>query len=65
LATPSGSVNPADAQAAFSALIDWINTPSSSVVQFGEGISLSDITVQMGATTSFNSPFEFSVIVKG
>src|SRR5689334_5417990 len=60
-----GSVNPADAQAAFSALIDWINTPSSSVVQFGEGISLSDISVQMGATTSFNSPFEFSVTVKG
>ena len=63
--TAEGSANPADAQAAFSALVDWINAPSSNVIEFGPGISLSDISIQMGATTSFNSPFEFSVSVKG
>jgi Ca2+-binding RTX toxin-like protein len=60
-----GPVNPAGAQAAFSALVDWINTPMSNVLEFGSGISLSDITIQLGGMTSFNSPFEFSVSVKG
>lgn len=63
--TAQGSANPADAEAAFNALVEWINEPSSNVIEFGSGISLSDISVQMGATTSFNSPFEFSVSVKG
>jgi Ca2+-binding RTX toxin-like protein len=63
--TGEGSADPADAEAAFSSLVQWINEPSSNVIQFGPGISLSDISVQMGATTSFNSPFEFSVSVKG
>ena len=63
--TGAGSANPADAEAAFSSLVQWINEPSSNVIQFGPGISLSDISVQMGATTSFNTPSEFAVSVKG
>jgi hypothetical protein len=45
--------------------VDWINTPNSTVIDFGPGISLSDITIQMGSTTSFGGPLEFSVSVKG
>src|SRR3954447_12291851 len=62
----NGSVDPMAAQTALSALVDWINTPTSNIIDFGPGISLSDITIQLGSgTTSFGSPTQFSVSVKG
>jgi hypothetical protein len=58
-------VSAADAQAAFSALVDWINAPVTNVIQFGPGITLADITVQASAPSSFGTPSIFSVTVKG
>ena len=51
-----GEVDPAAAQAAFTQLVDWINAPAGNVIQFGSGITLSDVTVQVGATADFGSP---------
>jgi len=60
-----GEVDPAAAQAAFTQLIDWINAPVGNVVQFGPGITLSDVSVQLGATTDLGSgqvtPVQFAV----
>jgi len=61
----NGSVNADSARTAFSELVDWINTPTSIVINLGPGISPSDITIQMGSQTSFNTPLEFSVSIKG
>ena len=65
-----GSVSPTDAKAAFQALEDWINTPTSNVVKFGPGITLNDLTFTLGATTPLNSgdatiPTNFSVAING
>ena len=62
-----GTVDPDAARAAFTALIDWINTPVSNVIQFGPGITLSDIALQVGATADFgtphSTPVQFAVAV--
>ncbi|HXX12390.1 MAG TPA: hypothetical protein VEK05_12820 [Burkholderiales bacterium] len=62
-----GTVDPDAARAAFTALIDWINTPVSNVIQFGPGIKLSDIALQVGATADFgtphSTPVQFAVAV--
>src|SRR5262245_6988338 len=62
-----GAVDPEAARAAFTALIDWINTPVSNVIQFGPGIKLSDIALQVGATADFgtphSTPLQFAVAV--
>jgi len=62
-----GAVDPDAARAAFTALIDWINAPVSNVIQFGPGIKLSDVTLQVGATASFgtsnSTPVQFAVAV--
>ncbi|HTS53051.1 MAG TPA: putative Ig domain-containing protein [Burkholderiales bacterium] len=52
----AGKVSPAAAQAAFDALIDWINAPAGNVIQFGPGIKPTDLTVQVGATADFGGP---------
>ena len=60
-----GSVTVDAARTAFSELVNWINTPTSTTIDFGPGISPSDITIQMGSQSSFGTPLEFSVSVKG
>jgi Ca2+-binding RTX toxin-like protein len=61
----NGSVDADSARTALSELVDWINTPTSIVIDLGPGISPSDITIQMGSQTSFNTPLEFSISIKG
>ena len=60
-----GIATPAMADAARNQLIDWIGAPVSNVIQFGPGIKLSDIAVQVGATASFGAqqgtPVQFAV----
>jgi len=60
-----GSVASADARTAFSQLVDWINAPAGNVIQFGPGIELSDVTIQVGATADFGAstatPVQFAV----
>ena len=61
-----GSVDSDSAETAFEALMDWINAPVTNVIKFGPGISLSDLTVQMGQPpTSFDVPSTFVVAVGG
>src|SRR5689334_11433048 len=61
----NGTVDADAARYAFSELVNWINTPTSITVDLGPGIAASDITIQMGSQTSFNSPLEISVSIKG
>lgn len=63
--TYGGTVSAADAQAAFTALEAWIGTPTTNVIQFGDGITLADLTVQPGDLSSFGIPGTFSVTVNG
>ena len=51
-----GSLDPAAAQAAFNSLINWINTSTSNVVQFGPGITLNNLNLQLGAMADLGSP---------
>jgi len=60
-----GTVDSASAQAAFEALVAWINTPVTNVIQFGAGITLADLTVQLGEPTSFGVPATFAVAIGG
>ncbi len=60
-----GTATPALADAARNQLIDWIGTPVSNVIQFGPGITLSDVVVQVGDTATFgaqqSTPVQFAV----
>jgi Ca2+-binding RTX toxin-like protein len=51
-----GTVDATAAQAAFTQLVDWINAPAGNIIKFGPGITLSNVTVQVGATADFGSP---------
>jgi Ca2+-binding RTX toxin-like protein len=62
----AGSLDPAAATAAFNSLIGWINTSTSNVIKFGPGITLANVSLQVGSTTDYGSqtiPTEFSVSV--
>ena len=62
----AGTLDPAAATAAFNSLISWINTSTSNVIKFGPGITLADVSLQVGTTTDYGSqtvPTEFSVSV--
>jgi len=62
----AGALDPAAATAAFNSLIGWINTSTSNVIKFGPGITLADVSLQVGSTTDYGSqtiPTEFSVSV--
>jgi hypothetical protein len=60
-----GTVDAAVALAAFTQLQEWINTPVTNVVKFGPGISLSDLSVQASASSSFDAPAIFSIAIGG
>ena len=60
-----GTVNAQAARDAFNALVAWVNTPVSNVIELGPGIQLSDLTVQASALSSFDAPATFSVSVGG
>jgi Ca2+-binding RTX toxin-like protein len=60
-----GTVDGDVARAAFEQLRDWINTPVTNLVKFGAGISLTDLSVQVSAISSFNAPAIFSIAVGG
>src|SRR6185437_644484 len=49
----AGSLDPAAATAAFNSLIGWINTSTSNVIKFGPGITLANVSLQVGSTTDY------------
>jgi Ca2+-binding RTX toxin-like protein len=61
----AGTADSASAEAAFQALVDWINAPVTNLIKFGEGITLADLTVQLGDPTSFGVPATFAVAIGG
>jgi Ca2+-binding RTX toxin-like protein len=61
-----GTVDPDVARATFQALVDWINTPNTNVIQFGDGITPADIHLQPGdSMASYGLPSQFTVTVNG
>ena len=60
-----GPVDSGRANAALTQLIAWINAPVGNVIQFGPGIKLSDVAVQLGQTATFgaeqSTPVQFAV----
>jgi Ca2+-binding RTX toxin-like protein len=52
------------AQAALSQMVAWASQPNSNVIDLGPGITLDNITVQVGRTTNYGGqdvPLEFAV----